>query len=94
MTYYVGSKVRLSAAFKNISDVNTDPSTVEVRILKPGGNVDRYTYAAGDVVRDGAGQYHIDIDITSDGTWWHRWEGKGTLIAAAEDSFNVAERKV
>ena len=88
--YDKGDRVRLSAAFTNLSDVATDPTTVVVKIKDPSGNVATSTYGVdAAVVKDSTGNYHIDLDIDESGIWHHRWTGTGTIVAAGEADISV-----
>ena len=46
-----------------------------------------------EVVQDGVGEYHADWTLDEEGGWYYRWEGTGTVIAAAERYFEVRESK-
>lgn len=62
-TYDVGTIVRVTATFKDISGTMTDPGAVMVTISKPDG-----TTVTGSATKDSTGVYHYDVDTTS-------WQG-------------------
>lgn len=88
--YYVGSKPRLAADFK-LSGVYTDPSAVTFKMRSPSGTVTTYSYAGGTVTKLTTGQYYVDFEVTEQGEWWYRFEGTGTVTAAAEAFLVVKE---
>jgi len=90
--YDIGDLVRLSAIFK-VLEVETDPSTVTVRIIDPSGVKEVLTYADEEVTRDTTGRYHYDLLITESGYWSYRWEGTGAVVTAAEARLYVRSSK-
>jgi len=89
MAYDIGDRVRLSATF-SLNAVNTDPTTVIVKVRTPRGLETKYTYITDSaVVKDAVGKYHVDVDITESGYWYQRWQGTGAVVAAEEQSFQV-----
>lgn len=92
-SYDSGDRIRLktSTAF-NVDGVATDPTTITVQIKKPDGTVLTYVYGVdAEVVRDGVGLYHVDINLDQVGTWYYRFAGTGACVAAAETEFYVLE---
>lgn len=83
MAYDVGDIVRISAAF-TVGGAATDPTTITLKVKTPAGVIATYTYAAAQITRDSAGNYHKDITIDAAGDWWFRWESTGTAQAAEE----------
>ena len=75
--------VRISATF-TVASVNTDPTTVSLKVQDPSGNEATYTYALGQVTKDSTGNYHYDLAIDESGYWYYRWEGTGAVVSAAE----------
>jgi hypothetical protein len=82
-TYDKGDLVRLTATF-TVSDVNTDPTAVTLKIQDPSGNETTYTYALGQITKTATGQYRYDLTIDETGYWYYRWEGTGAVVASAE----------
>ncbi len=89
-SYAKGQRVRLSVVFTDDQQAPVDPdASVIVKYKDPAGAVTTKTYLTDqEVVRDGTGAYHIDVDPNQAGTWDYRWEGSGAnTVAAAEGSF-------
>ncbi len=51
------------------------------------------TYPA-DVTRTGTGEYYYDLLITEAGDYYYRYEGSGSVTAAAEALFHVHKSNV
>lgn len=83
--YVLGNLSQVSVAFTDDANVPADPTTVICIIVEPDGTKTTYTYGTGDeVVRDGVGEYHLDLLIDAAGSWPYRWAGTGAVIAADE----------
>lgn len=70
-----------------------DPGTVSAKVRDPLDNVDQYDYLgspSGELVRDGVGEYHLDLTPELAGTWFYRFWGTGDGQSADEDKFKVA----
>lgn len=87
-TYDIGDLVRVDGAFA-VGGVATDPTTITLKVLPPGGDLLTYTYAAGEITKSGAGVYYKDIPITAAGTWYYRWLGTGAVVSGGEGYFYV-----
>lgn len=88
--YDVGDQVRLEVTFKDENETPTDPSVVVCRYRQPNGNTTSLEYGADEgVTRASAGAYYANVVADLPGTWSYRWEGTGTLTAAAEGTFTV-----
>jgi len=87
-TYDKGDSVRLGATF-TVSDVNTDPTTVTLKVKNPAGVTSTYTYGAAEITKSATGIYYKDITVTDDGMYYYRFEGTGTCVAASEHGFEV-----
>lgn len=90
MSYVVGSPRRFFCTFANLSGY-VDPTTIVAEVLSPAGAVvNTYTYGTGSaIVRDGVGQYHVDITPTTWGAWKIKWTSTGTGAGAAWSGFYV-----
>lgn len=86
--YDVGDKVRISCAFTS-GGVAIDPTTIVCKVKEPDLTLTTATYALAQIVKDSAGVYHYDFTIDQAGSHWYRFEGTGTVVAAAEDEFLV-----
>jgi len=81
--YDKGDLVRISVTF-TVSGVDTDPTTVALKIKDPEETITTYTYAASEIIKDAVGKYHKDIPINASGRWYYRWEGTGAVVTAGE----------
>jgi hypothetical protein len=94
MPYDRGDLVHASVAFTNAAGAAADPTTVVVRVRPPNTGRDEYTtYTYGtdaEVQKTGTGAYYLDVACAAAGTYWVRWEGTGAVIAAVEDTWDVA----
>lgn len=89
-TYTLGSSLRVSGVFKNSSDVAIDPSVVKFKFREPNGNAVTYTYGTdAEIVKDSTGNYHVDLNLDTPGTWYYRYYSTGTGQAASEGQFTV-----
>lgn len=67
-----------------------DPTTVRFRYRRDAGAITTLVYGTDpEVVKDGTGRYHVELDLNAAGTWHYRFEGTGTHQAAAERSLTV-----
>ena len=82
--YVRGQLVRVAAVFTNSAGTAVDPTTVTVRVRAPSGTVT--TPAA---TKDSVGNYHVDIDANTEGTWHYRFEGTGSNQGASEHQFVI-----
>ena len=88
-TYDKGDLLRLSASFTDEDGDAVDPSTVTFKV-KVGSTTTSYVYGTDDEVgKDSVGNYHADISLDTEGTWWVRVESTGTGQAAAESALRV-----
>jgi len=95
-TYDEGETVRLGAIFK-VGLVNTDPTTVTLRVKNPAGTITVSTYggvAPLDVLKSATGIYYKDVLMNVEGTWWYRCEGTGTAAGAAEAFVKVKASRI
>lgn len=89
-TYDKGDLVRVSGAFANSSGTAIDPTVVRFSFTNPGGTTTSYVYPTDvQLVKDSTGNYHVDIDAATVGTWLYRFYSTGTGQAAAEGEFFV-----
>jgi len=94
MAYDIGDRIRCTVVFQTLLSVDSDPTTITARLRKPDGTKTVYIYLTNaELVKDATGKYHFDVDITASGFWYYRFEGKGALVAAGEDSFQVVKSK-
>lgn len=82
--YEQGETVRITGTF-SVSGVNTDPTTVTLKVQNPAGTETSYTYAASEVTKSATGVYYKDVTLSTSGVWYYRWIGTGTVVSADED---------
>jgi hypothetical protein len=87
--YNIGQKVRLQGIFK-VLGVNTDPTTITLKIKSPAGVSTTYTFALGTVTRSDTGIYYKDLSINASGAWHYNWTGTG-LVEAADETWLLVE---
>lgn len=87
--YDVGDAILLKVTFK-VGGVETDPTTVTLKVKTPSAVSASYVYGtAPEVTREGAGVYVGAIPLTEGGNWVYRWEGTGTAPGAEPGGFSV-----
>lgn len=82
-------RVYTDPPFTNASGTATDPTTVTLR-WRLGQTGDETVLVYGvdsEVVKDGSGAFHVDIEVTDHGVYYYRWEGTGTVEAAEAGQF-------
>lgn len=80
-----GDLLEVAVTFKNKAGTNTDPTTVRFKHKSPSGTVTIKTHPTDpEVVKDGTGLYHFDLDLNAIGVWSWRWEGTGTVQSVTE----------
>lgn len=87
---HIGDTRRITGVFKNFSDVDTDPTTLRMKVRPP--RAAAYTLVYGtdiEVVRDSAGNYRFDLALDRSGTWQWRWEATGAVAEAEEGIIRV-----
>lgn len=89
-TYEIGDTIRLTGTF-TLSSVNTDPTTITLKVQDPSGNEDTYTYALSQVAKSATGIYYKDITLDEKGVWHYRFVGTGTVAAAYDGYVFVRE---
>jgi uncharacterized protein YfaS (alpha-2-macroglobulin family) len=88
--YKLGDLVRIAGVFKDINGTLIDPGTVALTVSKRSGRAN-YTYPAT-VIKDSAGNYHVDVSATERGTWLYEWITTGTGQATEHGEFVVEAR--
>ena len=90
-TYDLGDLVKVSATFTDAdTGLAADPTTVKLSVKDPAGIVTPYVYLTdAEIVRDGVGLYHANLDVDQSGKWYARWFSEGTGQAAEETRFQV-----
>ena len=84
--YELNTEVRLTGDFFiECTDISADPTEIVLYVLSPLGVQTSYSYADGDVVRDGVGKYHFDLLTSASGTWLYKWQGLGAIVVMSRD---------
>jgi hypothetical protein len=88
--YDKGEPVRIEAVFLNAALVETDPSTVHLKVRTPAGVETVYAYGVDvALVKASAANYYADITCSEIGDWWYQWDGTGPVIATEPGLFHV-----
>lgn len=87
-TYQLGDEPHLTASFTS-GGVAADPTTVTATVRKPDGTTTNYTVAAGQIVKDSVGNYHLDIAADTAGRWSYKFAGTGAVIDVEQGVFYV-----
>ena len=91
MSYHVGDTIRASCTFTDVDGAAADPTTVTLEVKDPSGNVTTLTYAAGQITKASAGNYHCDLAVDEAGVWEYRWIGTGNVAQADQGAFYVLQ---
>jgi hypothetical protein len=83
---HLGDEIRISCDVTSIFGVLSDPGRILLSIKTPLGNIIDLTT---DIVKDGIGKYHYDLNLTIPGSWWYKWQTLGENQAIIEDGFYV-----
>lgn len=90
-SWQIGEIPRITATFTDATGANVDPGALVVKIKTPAGVVTTYTFGAGAfITKDGVGVYHIDLNLTAEGSWFYRFEGTGANQVAGEGTIFVS----
>ncbi len=92
--YDIGDLVLLTATFRDLNGVLTDPSTPTIKVRTPNGTLTSYVYPTdAAMVKDVVGVYYLQFTPTVDG--YHGWSALGTAaVAAGETSGFYVRRSV
>lgn len=90
--YPQGSRVRVWGRFYDDNDSLVDPANVFCAVRDPGENIDWYTGTGTTFIKDGTGEYYIEVVCDDPGRWYVSFWGTGTATAAEETSYRVTKR--
>lgn len=82
-SYPLDTVLRCSVQIK-LNGVLTDPTTITLTFLHPGGTLNVFSIGGG-VVKDSVGNYSAALVCDAAGSWWYRWQSTGAVIAATDD---------
>jgi hypothetical protein len=83
-SYDVGDGVRATVEFRNLAGALANPTSVVAKLKNPAGTVTTLAWS-----HPSTGLYYVDFTFTAPGTWWLRFEGTGTVVAAQEFAMRV-----
>ena len=70
----------------------TDPTTITLKYLPPGGSVQTVTYPNALITRVSAGVYAAELDSTGlPGIWTVEWAGTGAVQVTADSGYTIAQ---
>lgn len=86
-----GNEVRVAVAFTNTAtNAAVDPATVIFKYEDPSGDIVTLTYPTDTaLVKDGTGNYHVDINCNEIVMYYWEFRGSGDNQATVEGSFAV-----
>ncbi len=73
----IGDGVALTYTFRDEAGAPADPTTITLVVMSPGRSNTTYTYADGDLTKEGVGVYSKVVNPTIAGRWRYRWTGAG-----------------
>ena len=90
-TFLVGQVARLKARCYDMAGVSVDPGGLAFKFRYGDGAVTTKLFGIDtDIVRDGVGEFHIDIPLSAAGVLHFRWESNSPNTGAAEGKIPVA----
>lgn len=90
-TWCRGSRVEVTALFRDRAGALVDPDAVRVRVREPGGTEQIYSFGSEEeLAQVGPGHYRLELDLDQVGEWVVRVESDGVGKAAAELVLTVA----
>ncbi len=86
--WFPGDTARCECYFY-VASALTDPTTITFKIENPAGTITTYTYAGATITKNATGDYYIDVNLATEGTYHWRWVGTGAVAAADEGELTV-----
>lgn len=89
--WMAGSLVTSTATFiAEATGTATDPTTIVLKYLEPGGGVTTVTYPNAFITRVSTGVYSAELDTTGlPGGWVAEWIGTGAVQAIAASTWTI-----
>ena len=88
--YPLRTDVICEVTFRNEAGAVHDPDAVFFIVADPADVETTYTYGTDpEIVRDGVGEYHVNVDAVLPGRWYYSFYSEGTGKAADERAFLV-----
>lgn len=93
--YDIGDLVRITGDLATAAGVAIDPTALVCKVLSPAGTTTTYTYGTTAFpIRDGTGEYHVDVTPTEEGDWYYSFTSTGTGQAMDDGSFRVRAKAI
>lgn len=91
--YELETLVRFSVAFTTTATgLAGDPAAVTLWMLDPNGVQSSFTWAGGQIVRDGVGAYHLDFAPDVTGRWTYKWQGALPIEVTSPDQYFIVNQ--
>lgn len=88
----VGETAQLTLSVDSLQGVPSDPAALRLKIDPPLGIRIELIYGTdATIVRDSAGRFHADLELTMKGIWSYRWETNSPGTTAIEGSLTVKQ---
>jgi AICAR transformylase/IMP cyclohydrolase PurH len=84
--YNKGDLLRVTGTFTNAAGTAVDPTAVILKHRNPAGTTTTLTYALTQLTKSATGIYYADVDLSSTGVWYFKFNSTGTGQAASIDS--------
>jgi len=95
LSVVLGSVVRMSLHVASGAGDELDPTSLTFTLKQPDQSLVEYTFGADvEMVRDSAGDYHVDWLTSQPGKHVYRFSGSGLYAGADEESFRVARSRI
>lgn len=87
--YDIGDQPTVTATFRDIDEVLTDPSAITIKVREPDGTETAYDQTDATNPSVGVWSFLMPAPLDSCGIWTVKFFGTAGLIAAQETSFKV-----
>lgn len=105
MSYVLGDRLRIgnhagsgAAAFTDLHDVVTDPTSVVLTIRHTDGTLKVYGYPSeeddGLLTRETTGRFYRDVTLDVPGVWRIKLDGTGAVVASEQTTITVSRSLV
>ena len=84
--YNKGDLLRVTGTFTNAAGTAVDPTAVILKHRNSAGTTTTLTYALAQLTKSATGIYYADVDLSSTGVWYFKFNSTGTGQAASIDS--------
>ena len=88
--YAEGTGLQITATFRTIPGVITDPTAVNFKYENPDGTKTTLVYGTDSaLVKESTGVYHVMLLLDTSGAWNYRWIGTGAVAIGYDGTINV-----